>query len=81
MLFSIYVIINYMCSFLVTSKDINSKDLEKANFYQKLRGPDLTNIFKPHGVTFVHNLLSITGLFTKQPFVDMEHDIVCIFNG
>jgi len=81
MLFSIYVIINYMCSFLVTSKDINSKDLEKANFYQKLRGPDLTNIFKQHGVTFVHNLLSITGLFTKQPFVDMEHDIVCIFNG
>lgn len=32
-----------------------------------------------NGFTFVHNLLSVTGDFTIQPFT--EEDIVCVFNG
>ncbi len=35
--------------------------------------------FTRAGLTFVHNLLSVTGDFTPQPFVD--GDIVCVYNG
>ena len=66
-----------MCSFIVTNKEIN--DLEQVNQYSKLRGPDYTNVIKKNGVTFVHNLLSITGKFTIQPF--MSDNIVCVYNG
>jgi asparagine synthetase B (glutamine-hydrolysing) len=50
-----------------------------ANFYQRFRGPDHTSIKKINKITFLHNLLSITGNFTKQPFY--EDGIVCIYNG
>ena len=66
-----------MCSFLFTNKEII--DVEFVNFYNKFRGPDNTNITKKNGYTFLHNLLSITGGFTIQPFVD--NDIVCLYNG
>ena len=45
----------------------------------QLRGQDYTNRFGYKGFTFVHNLLSITGEFTPQPFV--SDDIVCLYNG
>lgn len=45
----------------------------------KKRGQDFTNEYSDHGFTFVHNLLSVTGEFTPQPFVD--EDIVCLYNG
>ena len=61
-----------MCGFLVyTEKGDNSRI--------RLRGPDRTNVFTRAGLTFVHNLLSVTGDFTPQPFVD--GDIVCVYNG
>ena len=61
-----------MCGFLVyTEKGDNSRI--------RLRGPDGTNVFTRAGLTFVHNLLSVTGDFTPQPFVD--GDIVCVYNG
>jgi asparagine synthetase B (glutamine-hydrolysing) len=61
-----------MCGFLVyMEKGDNSRICR--------RGPDSTNVFKISGLTFVHNLLSITGDFTPQPFV--EDDIVCLYNG
>jgi asparagine synthetase B (glutamine-hydrolysing) len=61
-----------MCGFLVyrTSGD---------NTRIRHRGPDLTNTLRYGGFTFVHNLLSITGAFTPQPFV--EDDVVCLYNG
>lgn len=66
-----------MCSFLVTNKEI--QNLEYVNFYSKFRGPDLTIHKKINNINFVHNLLSITGNFTEQPFID--DDIVCVYNG
>ena len=66
-----------MCSFIFTNKDVN--DLDGINFYTKFRGPDNTNQAKIKGYNFIHNLLSITGEFTNQPFVDNE--VVCLYNG
>lgn len=45
----------------------------------KLRGQDYTGKVKKNGFTFIHNLLSVTGEFTPQPFID--EDIVCLYNG
>ena len=47
----------------------------------KFRGQDHTSEKKVNGLTFVHNLLSITGEFTIQPFMDEEKEIVCLYNG
>jgi asparagine synthetase B (glutamine-hydrolysing) len=66
-----------MCSFLLTN--IEGVDFTQANELQRLRGPDLTNVCKINGFTFVHNLLSITGAFAPQPFI--QSDIVCMYNG
>jgi asparagine synthase (glutamine-hydrolysing) len=66
-----------MCSFIFTNKEIN--DVDYVNYYNKFRGPDNTNIFKFKNFTFLHNLLSITGEFTIQPFVD--ENIICLYNG
>lgn len=63
-----------MCGFLVY------KDNTKANnFFISKRGQDLTNKIERDGFNFVHNLLSITGDFTPQPFE--EDEIICVFNG
>jgi asparagine synthetase B (glutamine-hydrolysing) len=43
------------------------------------RGQDATTEIYKNGFTFVHNLLSITGEYTEQPFVD--GNIVALFNG
>ncbi|MBA3884332.1 MAG: hypothetical protein H0X67_01215 [Acidobacteria bacterium] len=61
-----------MCGFLVYTKAGDNSRI-------RLRGPDCTNVFKAGGLTFVHNLLNVTGAFTPQPFV--EDDVVCLFNG
>jgi len=66
-----------MCSFIFTNKKVN--DLDKINFYTKFRGPDKTNMVNISGLTFIHNLLSITGNFTIQPFI--ENNIICLYNG
>lgn len=68
-----------MCSFLLTTNKYCDKELEYANAYQKLRGPDATHINTHKDLTFVHNLLSITGDFTPQPFID--EDYIAIYNG
>jgi len=66
-----------MCSILITNKKLGN--LEAVNKYLRLRGPDLTNTHGQNGITFLHNLLSMTGDLTAQPFID--GDIVCLFNG
>lgn len=66
-----------MCGFLVSNREI--ADFDYVTFFLSRRGPDHTSIYKRNGVTFVHFLLSITGRFARQPF--MDDDIVCVFNG
>tara|TARA_B100000212_G_C27384449_1_gene538572 strand:- start:2857 stop:4188 length:1332 start_codon:yes stop_codon:yes gene_type:complete len=66
-----------MCSFIFSSKEI--QDLEYANLFSRRRGPDKTSILHHEGFHFIHNLLSITGSFTVQPFV--ENHIFCLYNG
>lgn len=61
-----------MCGILVYQTSGN-------NFYIQKRGQDLTNQISRNGFTFVHNLLSITGDFTPQPYED--DGIVCLYNG
>jgi asparagine synthetase B (glutamine-hydrolysing) len=66
-----------MCSFLMTN--VAGFDVDRANAFQRRRGPDLTKVVKLNGITFVHNLLSITGAFSPQPFGD--DGIAVVFNG
>ena len=57
------------CSFLVASFDVGGAQLNESNRFNQRRGPDVTNVVRARGWTFVHNLLSITGPATPQPFV------------
>jgi asparagine synthetase B (glutamine-hydrolysing) len=61
-----------MCGFLVYHRSGNNSSIRR-------RGPDGTTAIKVGGLTFVHNLLSITGEFTAQPF--MSDGVVCLYNG
>lgn len=69
-----------MCSFLVSNSNDQEALLRSNKFIQK-RGPDYTSWSTAKGITFVHNLLSITGEFTPQPFIDKENALVCVYNG
>lgn len=62
-----------MCGILI------SKQNKGNNFFIQKRGQDFTNSYTRDGITFKHNLLSITGELTPQPFI--EDDIVCTYNG
>ena len=68
-----------MCSILCTNKNIN--DYDDVNQYLQYRGPDDTTILSDdvNNFTFVHNLLSMTGEVTTQPFI--SDSIVCLYNG
>jgi asparagine synthetase B (glutamine-hydrolysing) len=70
-----------MCSFLVASFLMAASTLKYANYYLRLRGPDYTNKVEERGWTFVHNLLSMTGDFTLQPFKSKDGKVVTLFNG
>lgn len=63
-----------MCGILVhKGKGDNSKI--------KFRGQDITSELPFHKLIFVHNLLSVTGQVTRQPFVDEKNEIICLYNG
>jgi asparagine synthetase B (glutamine-hydrolysing) len=66
-----------MCSILFSTKDISN--IDDINFYLKFRGPDHTEIKNINNCIFMHNLLSITGDFTIQPY--HNDNIVLIYNG
>lgn len=66
-----------MCSFNIIKKIKNK--LSKINYYAQKRGPDHTNTKEINNITFIHNLLHITGKMTIQPFE--KNNIVCVFNG
>ena len=68
-----------MCSFLITN--LTLKDIKYINYKLSLRGPDSTNIKIINGITFIHNLLSITGNKINQPFENHDNTIVVLFNG
>ena len=59
-----------MCSILFTNKQVNASDYNLL----KLRGPDATTQVSIAGYNFIHNLLSLTGNFTKQPI--QQDDII-----
>lgn len=73
------------CSFIVANYDLaasHSRDeLAHANFFNRLRGPDGTNSRAFKGWSFLHNLLSMTGAFTLQPFASADGEVVAVFNG
>lgn len=72
--------INLMCGFLVYHEVTSSAYKHQGyNFYIQKRGQDLTTEVKKHGLTFVHNLLTITGKFAPQPYI--ENNIICVYNG
>ena len=68
-----------MCSILFSTKKHDKDKIEQANKILQLRGPDHTTVLEVRGHTYVHNLLSITGTFTKQPYI--SDDIYLIYNG
>ena len=70
-----------MCSILFSTKYNNTTDLNDINYYNQFRGPDnsVVNYDETNNLLFIHNLLSITGDFTNQPFV--KDNIVCLYNG
>jgi asparagine synthetase B (glutamine-hydrolysing) len=45
------------------------------------RGPDKNTVTEVGDFYFLHNLLSITGEFTPQPFIDHDNEIVVVYNG
>lgn len=68
-----------MCGFFGINQVLNDEKITFSNFFNQKRGPDKTNLIKEKEWTFIHNLLSITGDFTTQPFIDGQ--IYCLFNG
>ncbi|MCZ6672782.1 MAG: asparagine synthase-related protein [Verrucomicrobia bacterium] len=68
-----------MCGFGYTNKRIDHFD-SVVEFIRR-RGPDKTTRLETHGFSFFHHLLSITGDFSEQPFVNDSGDIYCLFNG
>jgi asparagine synthase (glutamine-hydrolysing) len=67
-----------MCSFLYSSKK-TEKNIDDLNYYLKFRGPDHTEVKIIQNNLFIHNLLSITGSFSCQPYI--KDDIVAMYNG
>lgn len=63
-----------MCGFLVYREKGDNSAIAS-------RGPDQTNRVEIGGLTFVHNLLAVTGRPTPQPFIDLESGVVCVYNG
>lgn len=66
-----------MCSIIGTTRKIHN--LAQVNYFEGRRGPDCTKVLTHGKFTLVHNLLSITGVVTPQPFV--SGDIAILFNG
>jgi len=66
-----------MCSFNIIK--ILNNALDFINFHAQKRGPNDTSIKNINNITFVHNVLYITGKKTPQPFI--KNNVVCVFNG
>ena len=64
-----------MCGYGVTNKG----EIDSSNKFCVRRGPDLTITKNIEGISFLHNLLHITGDKVTQPFE--KEGVVCVFNG
>mmetsp|Transcript_24970 Transcript_24970/g.39209 ORF Transcript_24970/g.39209 Transcript_24970/m.39209 type:complete len:948 (-) Transcript_24970:402-3245(-) len=71
----------FLSNFNASASVVPGQVLATANYYNRFRGPDATNVDYIQGWTFLHNLLSMTGQFTLQPFVSTSKDIAVLFNG
>ncbi len=69
-----------MCNLIVTNITDTSR-IKNANKLGKLRGPDSENLVNINNITFLHNLLSITGNNVTQPYISSDQNLVIIFNG
>ena len=71
------------CSFIVSNFPVNATGkFALINFFNVRRGPDATNVHRSEdGWHFVHNLLSMTGAVTLQPFISNDGSVVALFNG
>lgn len=67
-----------MCSLFVTNASVSN--LDGVNRLTQRRGPDATTVTRDKEWTMVHNLLSITGTFTKQPHTN-GRGVHVLFNG
>ena len=65
-----------MCSIGVTNTGII---INSSNKFSQRRGPDATSTVTVNGIQFLHNLLHLTGVKTKQPLFD--EDVYVVFNG
>jgi asparagine synthase (glutamine-hydrolysing) len=63
-----------MCGFIAAK----TSGLGTTEFIKR-RGEDCYSTVETHGYTFFHALLSLTGTFSPQPFV--EGRIFCVYNG
>ncbi len=66
-----------MCS--IYASTIRPHFYSRVNKLLRLRGPDNTNVVRRERFTLMHNLLSMTGAFRVQPFV--QDDVLCLYNG
>lgn len=71
------------CSFAVGNYNMTDppERWAHANAYNRRRGPDATHVVSLQGWVFLHNLLSMTGALTYQPFVSPDGHVACVFNG
>ena len=77
-----------MCSFLITNIKEITEQINRLNRKLQHRGPDRTTMlqikYKQQQLTFLHNLLSITGSThnkKNQPFTNGDESIIAIYNG
>ena len=66
-----------MCS--IYASTIRPRLFSRVNRLLRLRGPDKTNVIRRERFTLMHNLLSMTGAFRVQPFI--QGDVCCLYNG
>tara|TARA_B100000579_G_scaffold45520_1_gene31757 strand:- start:20601 stop:21938 length:1338 start_codon:yes stop_codon:yes gene_type:complete len=69
-----------MCSFFFSNKNLKSiKNLLSEDYYNKLRGPNITNILEHKEIILLHNLLSMSEDFSPQP--KLKNNCILLFNG
>lgn len=73
-----------MCSFLFICRqhiEAHRPSFSDLNSTLQNRGPDSSRFCNINGHFFAHNLLSIAGGFSPQPFIDHVNSLVLLFNG
>jgi asparagine synthetase B (glutamine-hydrolysing) len=65
-----------MCGFIASLVEAKKDDS-----FVRRRGEDAWTEFQMNGWRFCHALLSLTGNFAPQPFVDEHGKIACVYNG